>query len=215
MGHNMLRLIRHFWTNQRVVPRQSGFHGATFDCTRGQTQGGLFSPLGFNIVIDAAIREWLHTVVNDAGQVAANGFGFTMEEWLALFYADDGFVGARDDQWLNNSLQVLADIFQRLGLESNPVKTKSMTCLPTLPTTSISTAAYTPRSTGVGPTYSERLSDEVQCPECGKTLARGSLPLHRRWQHGMEPPIQWNMANINPPPSQLYVGDSAILETHY
>ena len=204
MGNNMLRLLQSFWMNQKIVPRQSGFHGEPFDCSRGQTQGGLFSPLGFNIVMDASLREWLATVIDDNGNVATDGFGMTVEEKLALFYADDGYIGSRDDGWLNNALQVLADILRRVGLESNPIKTKTMTCLPVGTTTSLSNAAYTRRTTGEGPTYRERLSDEVQCPECGKSLARSSLPLHRRRQHGLEPPPTWNMANMNPPPSQLY-----------
>ena len=192
MGPNMLRLLRNYWANQVIVPRQNGYHGTPFPATRGQTQGGLFAPTGFNIVVDSVIREWLNTSVDNAGNIVNAGLGFTVEERLALFYADDGYIGSRSDTWLAASLQTLVALFRRVGLESNAAKTKSMSCLPTKIRTSYSEPAYQRRATGVGATYRDRLREDVTCPDCGKVMARGSLPLHRRHQHGRDPPVAWN-----------------------
>ena len=204
MGPNMLRLLRNYWTHQTVIPRQNGYHGTPFPASRGQTQGGLFAPTGFNIVMDSVIREWLHSSVDNAGNLVDQGLGFTVEERLALFYADDGYLGSRDGSWLANGLQILADLFRRVGLESNAAKTKSMSCLPPKVRTSFSESAYQRRATGVGATYRDRLREQIPCPDCGKLMARGSLPLHRRRQHGREPPIDWNHENLVSTAGQRY-----------
>jgi Reverse transcriptase (RNA-dependent DNA polymerase) len=204
MGPRMLRLLRNYWSNQKVIPRQNGYHGSPFPASRGQTQGGLFAPTGFNIVMDSVIREWLHTSVDNAGNIVAAGLGFTVEEHLALFYADDGYIGSRDDSWLSNALQILSNLFRRVGLESNAAKTKSMSCLPGKIHTNFSEPAYQRCATGAGATYRDRLREVVPCPDCGKPLSRGSLPLHRRRQHGREPPPTWNHDNIAATAGQLY-----------
>ena len=36
---------------------------------------------------------------------------------------------------------------------------------------------------GEGPTYQERQKDRVECGECGKEMAAGSLASHRMTQH--------------------------------
>jgi hypothetical protein len=79
-----------------------------------------------------------------------------VEERLALFYAHDGYIGSRDDTWLSNALQILADLFLQVGLESNAAKTKSMSCLPGKIWTSLSHLAYQRRTTGAGATYRAR-----------------------------------------------------------
>ena len=39
--------------------------------------------------------------------------------------------------------------------------------------------------TGIGRSYKEQQWERVNCPECGKDLARGSLVAHRQKQHGV------------------------------
>jgi hypothetical protein len=111
-------------------------------------------------VTDAVIREWLATTVEDQVHAVAHGLGFTVEERLSLLYADDGYLGARDSSRLESSTQILAALFRSCGLESNPGKTKAMTCLPGSITTSLSDAAYDCRITGEGLTYQERLREQ-------------------------------------------------------
>ena len=49
---------------------------------------------------------------------------------LALFYADDGMVGASDPEWLQGAFSALVAIFDRVGLQTNVDKTVSMACHP-------------------------------------------------------------------------------------
>ena len=197
MGPRMLRLLRNFWSNQQVIPRQSGYHGPVFTATRGHTQGGLFSPTKFNIVADCVVREWLATAVGDDGHpAAADGFGTTIRDRLNILYADDDVLGSRDAGWLQHGLQVLVDLFRRMGLSANEVKTKAMVCLPGNIRSCLTESAYTRRTTGTGASYRARLQARTVCPECGLDLAVGSVKQHRRSQHGVEPEINWNLLNI-------------------
>ena len=158
MGPRMLRLLRNFWSNQQVIPRQSGYHGPVFTATRGHTQGGLFSPTKFNIVADCVVREWLATAVGDDGHpAAADGFGTTIRDRLNILYADDDVLGSRDAGWLQHGLQVLVDLFRRMGLSANEVKTKAMVCLPGNIRSCLTESAYTRRTTGTGASYRARL----------------------------------------------------------
>ena len=50
--------------------------------------------------------------------------------FLAVFYADDGMVGASDPEWLQGAFSALVAIFDRVGLQTNVNKTVSMACLP-------------------------------------------------------------------------------------
>jgi hypothetical protein len=56
-GHNMIRLIRNFWTNATMVCRASGYYGTPFQAGRGVTQGGPLSAKLFNILVDAVAQE--------------------------------------------------------------------------------------------------------------------------------------------------------------
>ena len=73
-----------------------------------------------------------------------------------------------------------------------------MTCLPGNIRTCLSTDAYNRRVTGEGDNYRQRLQRRTNCPECGDELAVGSLIMHRRRQHGVEPEINWNTLNVTP-----------------
>ena len=69
-----------------------------------------------------------------------------------------------------------------------------MACHPYQLVGSLSTAAYGQRVTGVGPTYMERLKEQVSFGECGDMLAAGSLSSHMMTQHGRAAEIrqQWS-----------------------
>ena len=59
MGQNMARLISHHWYKQLFFPKESRFLGMDFGTGRGVTQGNPASPMIFNIVVDAVVREVL------------------------------------------------------------------------------------------------------------------------------------------------------------
>ena len=48
----------------------------------------------------------------------------------AVFYADDGMVGATDPKCLQGAFSALVAIFDRVGLQTNVKKTVSMICQP-------------------------------------------------------------------------------------
>jgi len=187
VGPNCIRLLREFWDRQQTVARQSGYHGPAFHPERGQTQGDVFSSEGFNILVDAVVREWLTTIVDCDGNTVTNGFGISIAHRLSMFYADDGVIGARDAPWLQNALDILTDLFRRTGLATNASKTVAMTCSPGYIRTGISTQAYQRRTTGVGPTHRQRQREATLCPDCGRQFARSSLSNHRLSKHGVDP----------------------------
>ena len=59
MGQNMAHLISHHWDNQQFVPRARFFLGKDFVTGRGVTQVDPASPMIFNIVVGALVREVL------------------------------------------------------------------------------------------------------------------------------------------------------------
>jgi hypothetical protein len=46
------------------------FHGSVFVPERGVTQGGIVSPILFNVLVDAVVRKWFADVMED--MMAAN-----------------------------------------------------------------------------------------------------------------------------------------------
>ncbi len=139
----------------------------------GTVRECIFSPKAFNILTDAVIRHWL-SIAEDQ-ETADNGFGATVAERLALFYADDAAISSRDHEWLQGAMTTLCGLFRRVGLETNTTKTESMTCYPGHIRTLLANQAYERMMTGQGPTYRERQRQRVTCPECQEELAAGSL----------------------------------------
>jgi hypothetical protein len=49
--------------------------------------------------------------------------------FLALFYADDGYIASTDPELLQESMDVLIALFVRVGLRTNVNKMKAETCI--------------------------------------------------------------------------------------
>ena len=186
VGPRCLGLLRRFWAQQQVVAKQAGYYGDPFGATRGVTQGDIVSPVIFNIVADAVIRYWLASVT-EVPVESIDGVGFNVTARAALFYADDGYLASPDKKWLQDAVEVLVELFSRVGLRTNTEKTKAMICLPGAIRTYYSEAAYKRKLEGHGETYSQRKRRRIDCVECGRDLAVGSVTSHMRSQHGMEP----------------------------
>ena len=81
----------------------------------------------FNVVVDAVVRHWLEGLqAENVEKEAEGGEG----HFPAVFYADDGMVGATDPQWLQGAFSALVAIFDSVGLLTNVNKTVSMACQP-------------------------------------------------------------------------------------
>jgi Reverse transcriptase (RNA-dependent DNA polymerase)/Ulp1 protease family, C-terminal catalytic domain len=184
IGPRTLHLIKTNWSNQQFVPRQSGFHGPIIRPHSGNTQGGIFSPNAFNIQIDSVIRHWLHLTLN-SDSPTHQGLGRSVEHILALFYADDGCISTQDHEWLQHALNVLSQLFQRIGLYTNTQKTALMTSQPPTPHINLSKEAYQRKVTGLGPSFQDRQKQVTRCPYCDKPLRQASLRMHLRRIHGI------------------------------
>ena len=78
----------------------------------------------------AVVRHWLDELgKKDTNERAEGGEGGGGPfHFSAVFYADDGMVGATEPQWLQGAFSALVAIFDRVGLLTNVNKTVSMAC---------------------------------------------------------------------------------------
>ena len=88
-------------------------------------------------------------------------------------------VASSDPRWLKWEFDTLVSLFERVGLRTNVRKTVSMVCRPCQAAGTQLEEAYGRRMTGEGPTYQERQKGRVQCGDCGKYMAEGSLASHK------------------------------------
>ena len=123
VGPRMLRLIVYFWDNAEMVCRALGRYGEPFKAGRGVTQGGHVSTKIFNIMVDAIIREWLCLVLDD--EAAREEVQEAVRLFWAIFYADDGYILSRSARQLQESFDILIDLYERVGLRTNTKKRKS------------------------------------------------------------------------------------------
>ena len=66
VGPNTLHLLKIFWDNLELCSRQGGYYRRTLiKSNRGVTQGGITSPIIFNVVVDAIVRELLQHYTED------------------------------------------------------------------------------------------------------------------------------------------------------
>jgi hypothetical protein len=128
VGPNLIRILRNFWESQKTVIRQCGYHSGAFPVGRGVTQGEIPSPIIFNMIVDTIVRYWVSEVLEDEDAAIDGGAGWL--EISALFYADDGFLSSHNADKLQKSSDLLVELFHRMNLDANKIKTKSMVCLP-------------------------------------------------------------------------------------
>ena len=99
--------------------------------------------------------------------------------------ADDTLVAGTNGPWLQGAVDLLTELFARMGLQTNISKTKMMSCTPGYIRTTVSDAAYRRHTGEGGDTHRAQQRRRVTCSECGKDLAQGSLGMHLRSQHGV------------------------------
>jgi hypothetical protein len=100
-----------------------------------------------------------------------------MNTFFAIFYVDDAYLASRDAGFLQHALNVLVDLFERVGLKTNTSKTQTMICTPGRVRTQLPTESYRRMRHG-RVTASEWNSRNVKCRQCGKELKASSLGRH-------------------------------------
>ena len=100
-----------------------------------------------------------------------------------LFYADDAIIAHQDPVWLQESLNVLINFFERVGLRTNTSKMKVMICVPGNIRTCLTTLVYN-RTRGCLDN-AEDGSYRVECDKCGQSLNEGLLASHLETYHGV------------------------------
>ena len=104
-------------------------------------------------------------------------------------------VASSDPRWQQWAFNALVGLFERVGLCTNVGKTVSMTCRLCPAEGNKSEVAYGRKMTGEGPTYHKRQKERVDCGDCRKGMAAGSLEVHRMMQHGKAKEDKWSWNN--------------------
>jgi hypothetical protein len=171
VGPHIRSIIQTVWELELVVPKSGGYFGIPFPAWRGVRQGDIISPIVFNIVVDAVVREWYFRMKDNKTQT--------------LFYADDGRLVGTDPVTVQHSLTLIVDLFDRLNLQLNTDKTKVMIMFAHAASRRESLEAYTRRFNRSLPTHRERSLQKVSCPQCNKRMNRQHLPIHQHEAHAI------------------------------
>jgi Reverse transcriptase (RNA-dependent DNA polymerase) len=168
-GPNVLNILSNFWQQLWVAPKQAGFYGPSIKSDRGVTQGDPLSPILFNLIIDAIIRE--------TKRVTTHLDGFI------IFYADDGLIASNSLENIQYYLNVINTLLSYVGLNINAEKTKILVGHPIIYNHRISSPVFNRRFGGDEPSYSEFQQQLVECELCHQQLQRVSLPRHLLFVH--------------------------------
>ena len=163
-----------------LVCRAGGRYGTPFQAFRGVTQGGPLSPRIFNVMVDAVVRAWISQMLG--AEAAEHGYGEELRKILAIFYTDDALLASRDPALLQEALDVMVELFERVGLRTNTAKTKVMICVPGKIRTRHTTAVYNNSRERLmwAAEHQHRL---VTCDICDQELQAVSLDSHLATQH--------------------------------
>ena len=146
----------------------------------GCTQGDIDSPIIFNLIIDAVLRMWHESPA--------------YKQTIACFYADDGLLENNKVAHLQHDLDYIIELFARVGLQANEVKTKFMVVRGAKAPPALTPSAYQAMTTRYqGGTrrnadYNTWRTTVVQCPVCNKSLQNASLKRHLEQQHDTTTP---------------------------
>ena len=102
--------------------------------------------------------------------------------FFAIFYVDDAYFASRDPVFLQTALDILVELFERVGLETNRLKTQAMICTPGRIRTQLPTASYHRMHLGFQ-TSEQWEACRVNCSHCNATLQARSLPRHLATLH--------------------------------
>ncbi len=113
----ILRFLMQSYVNQTLRVNWNGSHSAMFQPSNGVKQGGVLSPVLFNVYLDDLIEE-----------LRCSGVGCHINnDFVGCFiYADDITLLAPSSEALNSMLGICSDYAQSHSILFNPSKTKCM-----------------------------------------------------------------------------------------
>ena len=121
-----------------MIPKQAGYFGDPFRAKRGVRQGDVWSPLIFNLIVDAVIRHNERLGVKNI-----------------QFHADDGFLWGESSQIVQSQMDLMSSSLASLGLKMNAKKTEFMAMIGNTPIVTVSDRAFNRKRKGEGLSHRE------------------------------------------------------------
>jgi hypothetical protein len=100
-----------------------------------------------------------------------------MAAFFAIFYVDDAYLASWDAGFLQHLLDILANLFKRVSLQTKTSKTQTMICTPGRIWMQLLTESYW-RVQRLRVTAGKWNAHDVKCRQCGKELKASSLGCH-------------------------------------
>jgi hypothetical protein len=176
VGPKMIRLIRNFWENAKMVCRVSVNYGTPFQAGRGITQGGPLSAKLFNVLVDTVAQEWMREL-REGSALKPDEINRLMASFFTIFYVNDGYLASCDPDFLQRALDVIVSLFTRVGLETNAQKMQTMICTPGRIHIQLPEDSYA-RMHGGMTLAGEWDSRMVVCCQCNASVKASSLRRH-------------------------------------
>ena len=101
-----------------------------------------------------------------------------------MFYIDDAFIASRNPDLLQEAMDILVSLFDRVGLRTNTKKTKVQIFVPGRIRTRMTDSAYT-RSRISLEERGRWEGRNVECQKCGMEMRASSLKGHLASRHGV------------------------------
>jgi hypothetical protein len=129
-----------------------------------------------------------------------------MATFFTIFYVDDAYLASRDAGFLQHVLDLLVDLFERVGLQTNTTKTQTMICTPGRIRTQLPSESYRRMMTGRVRAGEWNLRD-VECYTCGKEMKASSLSRHLADVHDIyqQTVVAEELLELRPPIAELHV----------
>ena len=183
MGPWAIRILWTYWGRLTMVAKSVGYHVPPFKGFCEVTQVNPISPMLSNVIVHSIMHHWV-TVVSEK-EAVPEGLRRSIQHLVDYFCTDGILIASIQAVWIQRSFDVLVDLFNRAGLQTNFRKTVSMVFQPCHSPGGMLEEAYTLRMTGEGPMYQNRLRRRVRCLEYKAKMSTGSLQTHLQTQHSV------------------------------
>jgi hypothetical protein len=108
-----------------MVCGASGNYGISFLAGCGITQGSQLSTRTINILVDAIARKCFWALQGAEGY-NDDKVGNLMATFFTIFYINGAYLASRDADFLQRPLNLLIDLYERVGLKTNTSNTQTM-----------------------------------------------------------------------------------------